>query len=64
MMQGGYSRDHRPDCKQLVIALVVNIEAFPLSYETFRVAVGASREARPYRDQPKNMEAATADACF
>lgn len=35
MMQRGYSRDHRPDCKQLVIALIVNIEGFPFSYETF-----------------------------
>jgi transposase len=35
MLQRGYSRDHRPDCKQVVIALVVNAEGFPLSYETF-----------------------------
>jgi transposase len=35
MMQRGYSRDHRPDCKQLVIALIVNVEGFPFSYETF-----------------------------
>ena len=35
MMQRGYSRDHRPDCKQVVIALIVNAEGFPLSYETF-----------------------------
>jgi transposase len=35
LMQRGYSRDHRPDCKQVVIALIVNIEGFPLSYETF-----------------------------
>jgi hypothetical protein len=35
MMRRGYSRDHRPDCKQLVIALIVNAEGFPLSYETF-----------------------------
>jgi hypothetical protein len=35
MMQNGYSRDHRPDCKQVVIALIVNLEGFPLSYETF-----------------------------
>ena len=35
MMKRGYSRDHRPDCKQLVIALIVNVEGFPLSYETF-----------------------------
>lgn len=35
MAQRGYSRDHRPDCKQVVIALIVNAEGFPLSYETF-----------------------------
>ena len=31
----GYSRDHRPDCPQLVIAIVVAPEGFPLSYEVF-----------------------------
>jgi transposase len=31
----GYSRDHRPDCKQLVIALVVSAEGLPLTYEVF-----------------------------
>ncbi len=35
MLRRGYSRDHRPDCKQGVIALIVNTEGFPLSYETF-----------------------------
>src|SRR5271157_3446534 len=35
MMRRGYSRDHRPDCEQLVIALIVNSEGFPFSYETF-----------------------------
>src|SRR6516162_3784111 len=35
MMARGYSRDHRPDCEQLVIALIVNREGFPFSYETF-----------------------------
>ena len=35
MMQRGYSRDHRPDCKQFVIALIVNVEGFPFSYEIF-----------------------------
>ena len=34
-MQRGYSRDHRPDCKQVVLALVVNSDGFPLSYEVF-----------------------------
>jgi transposase len=31
----GYSRDHRPDCPQRVIAIVVTPEGFPLSYEVF-----------------------------
>src|SRR5258708_6122952 len=35
MLRRGYSRDHRPDCEQLVIALIVNHEGFPFSYETF-----------------------------
>src|SRR5437016_10659316 len=35
LMRRGYSRDHRPDCEQLVIALIVNSEGFPFSYETF-----------------------------
>jgi transposase len=29
----GYSRDHRPDCAQVIIALVVTPEGFPLAYE-------------------------------
>lgn len=33
MMRRGYSRDHRPDCLQLVLALIVNPEGFPCSYE-------------------------------
>src|SRR4051812_9420310 len=35
MIRRGYSRDHRPDCEQMVIALIVNTEGFPFSYETF-----------------------------
>ena len=35
MMARGYSRDHRPDCEQMVIALIVNSEGFLFSYETF-----------------------------
>jgi transposase len=30
----GYSRDGRPDCKQVVVALVITPEGFPLAYET------------------------------
>ncbi len=29
----GYSRDGRPDCKQVIVALVVTPEGFPLAYE-------------------------------
>ena len=29
----GYSRDHRPDCVQIVIALIVTPEGLPLAYE-------------------------------
>lgn len=31
----GYSRDHRPDCKQVNIGLVVTAEGLPLGYEVF-----------------------------
>ncbi len=33
--QRGYSRNHRPDCKQVCIALVVTFDGFPLGYEVF-----------------------------
>ena len=35
LAQRGYSRDHRPDCKQVCIALVVSREGLPLGYEVF-----------------------------
>jgi transposase len=31
----GYSRDHRPDCKQVCLGLVVSPEGLPLAYEVF-----------------------------
>ncbi len=31
----GYSRDHRPDCKQVLIGLVVTRDGYPLGYEVF-----------------------------
>lgn len=31
----GYSRDHRPDCKQVVIGLVLDREGFPKAHEVF-----------------------------
>ena len=33
--QRGYSRDHRPDCKQVCIALVVSKCGMPIDYEVF-----------------------------
>jgi transposase len=35
LAQRGYSRDHRSDCKQIVIALIVTREGFPLAHQTF-----------------------------
>jgi transposase len=31
----GYSRDHRPDCKQVVVGLVIGREGFPTAHEIF-----------------------------
>jgi len=31
----GYSRDHRGDCKQVLVGLAVNREGFPLAHEVF-----------------------------
>jgi hypothetical protein len=39
LMRRGYSRDHRPDCEQLVLALIVNQEGF-------RSVTRCSREPR------------------
>jgi transposase len=33
--QRGYSRDHRPDCKQVVVGLVVDGDGFPKAHEVF-----------------------------
>ncbi len=33
--QRGYSRDHRPDCKQVVVGLVLDREGFPQAHEVF-----------------------------
>ena len=35
LAQRGYSRDHRPDCTQVCLALVVTREGMPLGYEVF-----------------------------
>jgi len=43
----GYSRDHRPDCAQVVIALVVTPEGLPLAYE---VMAGNTADKTTLRD--------------
>jgi transposase len=35
LAQRGYSRDHRSDCKQVCLGLVVTRDGFPLGYEVF-----------------------------
>ena len=35
LAQRGYSRDHRGDCKQVCLGLVVTKDGFPLGYEVF-----------------------------
>jgi transposase len=44
-VQRGYSCDHRPDCKPVVIVLMVKEEGFPLSYETFHGSQAGSHSA-------------------
>jgi transposase len=52
--QRGYSRDHRPDCKQLCIGFVVNREGFPLGFE---VLAGNSRDATTLTPAITTLEA-------
>ena len=50
----GYSRDHRPDCKQVCIALVVTFDGFPLGYEVF---AGNTHDSRTLQTIVATMEA-------
>ncbi|CAN5259154.1 IS1634 family transposase [soil metagenome] len=50
----GYSRDKRSDCVQVVIALVVTPEGFPLGYE---VLAGNTSDKTTLRDFLKKIEA-------
>jgi transposase len=49
----GYSRDGRPDCLQLVIALVVTPDGFPLAYEVLN---GNTADCSTLRDFLKKIE--------
>jgi transposase len=50
----GHSRDHRPDCKQVCIALVVTFDGFPLGYEVFP---GNTNDATTVQRIVETMEA-------
>ncbi len=49
----GYSRDHRPDCVQVIIALVVTPEGLPLAYE---VLPGNTADNQTLRDFLERIE--------
>ena len=49
----GYSRDHRPDCKQVCIGLVVTPEGLPVGYEVF---AGNRADVTTVEDIVKAME--------
>jgi transposase len=49
----GYSRDKRPDCVQVVIALIVTPEGFPLAYE---VMPGNTSDKTTLKDFLKKIE--------
>lgn len=53
LAQRGYSRDHRPDCKQVCIALVVTFDGFPLGYEVF---AGNTHDSRTLQTIVATME--------
>jgi transposase len=52
--QRGYSRDHRPDCKQVNIALVVSRCGMPLGYELF---AGNRNDATTLEEMVEHVEA-------
>jgi transposase len=54
LAQRGYSRDHRPDCKQVLIGLVVTFDGFPLGYEVF---AGNTHDSRTLQTIVTTMEA-------
>jgi hypothetical protein len=49
----GYSRDHRPDCKQVNIGLVVTPEGLPIGYEIF---AGNTADVTTVEDMVELME--------
>jgi transposase len=53
LAERGYSRDHRADCKQVVLALVVTPDGFPLYHEVF---AGNTNDATAFPTIVETME--------
>jgi transposase len=51
--QRGYSRDHRPDCKQVCIGLVVTREGLPVAYDVFE---GNRHDSKTLQEIVETME--------
>lgn len=49
--QRGYSRDSRPDCVQVVIALIVTPDGFPLAYEVMDGNTSEHKTLRPFLER-------------
>ena len=51
----GYSRDKRPDCRQVVIALIVTTDGLPLAYEVFRGNTVDKTTLRPFLNKIEKL---------
>jgi transposase len=54
LAQRGYSRDHRSDCKQVVLALVLSREGFPLAHRTW---AGYTQDLQTVKNIVSDIEA-------
>jgi transposase len=50
----GYSRDGRPDCLQVVIALVITPDGFPLAYEVMNGNTSERKTLKPFLEKIEN----------
>ena len=51
----GYSRDKRPDCRQVVIALIVTTDGLPLAYEVFPGNTLDKTTLKPFLDKIEKL---------
>ena len=54
LAQRGYSRDHRGDCKQVILALVLSREGFPLAHRTW---AGNTQDLQTVKEIVNDIEA-------